>query len=144
MFAMMRRPSATTPGSTENFESTRTICAMAFVAWEPLPMAIPRSASLRARASLTPSPVMATQCPLPCRAPTMARFCSGVTRPNTSWEAMARANSSEAVSSGSSRASMRRGPPPPGAVRPAWAASAPTVVGLSPEMTRTWTPCWRK
>ncbi|SIA63041.1 Uncharacterised protein [Mycobacteroides abscessus subsp. abscessus] len=61
MLAIMRRPSERTPGSTENFESTRTICATAFVACVPFPIAIPRSASLSARASFTPSPVMATQ-----------------------------------------------------------------------------------
>ena len=41
------------------------------------------SASFSASASFTPSPVMATTCPLDCSAPTIARFCCGVTRPNT-------------------------------------------------------------
>ena len=61
MFAMILRPSDKTPGRTENFESTRTICATAFVACVPLPIAMPRSASLSASASFTPSPVIATQ-----------------------------------------------------------------------------------
>ncbi len=60
MFAMIRRPSDKTPGSTENFESTRTPSDR-LVACVPLLHGDPQiRASLRARASRTPSPVMAT------------------------------------------------------------------------------------
>ena len=48
---------------------------------QPLPMATPMSASFSARASFTPSPVIATTCPRNCSAPTIALFCCGVTRP---------------------------------------------------------------
>ena len=44
---------------------------------------MPMSASLSASASLTPSPVIATTWPFDCSAATIARFCCGVTRPNT-------------------------------------------------------------
>jgi hypothetical protein len=37
-------------------------------------MATPMSASLSASTSFTPSPVIATVCPLDCSAPTIARF----------------------------------------------------------------------
>ncbi len=104
MLAMTRRPSATTPGITENSLSSSTIWATARVAGAPLPMATPMSASFRAKASLTPSPVMATTWSRAWRAPTMARFCWGVTRPNTECSAIASASPS--ASSGSSRASM--------------------------------------
>ena len=45
-----------------------------------MPMAIPISACLRAGASLTPSPVMATNLPRLCKAWTMRSLCSGETR----------------------------------------------------------------
>ena len=48
-----------------------------------MPMAMPMSACLRAGASLTPSPVMATTWPRLCRASTSRSFCSGVTRAKT-------------------------------------------------------------
>ena len=60
VLAMTRRPWDTTPGRAENSPLRSTRRATAFVAGAPLPMAIPKSASLRARASLTPSPVIAT------------------------------------------------------------------------------------
>ncbi len=83
MFAMMRRPSATTPGRCENLPSRSTRRATAFVAVAPDSMAMPRSASLMASASLTPSPVMATVWPESFSACTISRFWVGVTRPNT-------------------------------------------------------------
>ena len=83
MFAITRRPSATTPGMVANLPSSNTSWATARVAAAPDPMAIPMSASFNASASFTPSPVIATTWPFNCNAPTMARFCCGVTRPNT-------------------------------------------------------------
>lgn len=50
----------------------------------PRPMATPMSACLRAGASLTPSPVIATTLPRPCSARTRRSFCSGSTRAKTS------------------------------------------------------------
>ena len=55
----------------------------ALVAGVAVFMAIPMSANLRAGMSFTPSPVIATVWPARWRAPTIARFCSGSTRPNT-------------------------------------------------------------
>ena len=78
-----RRPSASTDGMCENLPSSSTSWATALVACAPLPIATPMSASFRASASLTPSPVIATTCPLRCNACTSARFCSGDTRPKT-------------------------------------------------------------
>ena len=45
-----------------------------------MPMAQPMSAALRAGASFTPSPVMATTWPFFCQARTIRILCSGVTR----------------------------------------------------------------
>ena len=75
MFAITRRPSATTPGRAENSPLSSTSCATARVAAAPEPMATPMSASFSASASFTPSPVMATTWPFDCSAPTIARFC---------------------------------------------------------------------
>ena len=139
MLAITCRPRATTLGRWENFESTSTIWATAFVAGAALPIAMPRSASLSARASLTPSPVIATVWPLLCRACTIAFFCSGSTRPRTSISS--RASASSSTLSGRLRASIYRGMLPP--VRPTFPAIAATVPGLSPEITRHLTPCSR-
>ena len=103
MLAVTRRPSATTPGRLEKRPSSRTSWATALVAGAPLPMATPVSASLIARASLTPSPTIATVCPRACRALTISCFCRGVTRPKTERSSRRRPTASR--SSGSSRAS---------------------------------------
>ena len=95
---------------------------------------MPRSASLSASTSLTPSPVIATVCPRACRALTIACFWCGLTRPNT--ERSSSRAPSAAGSSGRSRAST--GSPAWG--RPARAATALTVSGLSPEITFSATP----
>ena len=122
---MTRRPSARTAGRWENFPSSRTIWATALVAWAPLFMATPMSASLMARASFTPSPVMATMCPSACRACTRARFCSGLTRPKT---VVSRATARSASTSvPRSRASRRR---LSGTSSPTLRAMAPTVSGV--------------
>ena len=74
MLAVTRRPSATTPGSVANVPSSSTSSATGLVAGAPEPMAMPRSASLSASTSLTPSPVIATVCPRACIARTIACF----------------------------------------------------------------------
>ena len=98
-------------------------------------MATPMSASFSASVSFTPSPVMATVWPRDWRACTIARFCWGVTRPNTEWASSTSARAS--WSSGRVRASI--GSSAPGT--PTRRATAPTVTGLSPEITLTVTPC---
>ncbi len=138
MFAVTRRPSATTPGIVENLPSSSTSCATARVAGAPDPIATPMSASFNASASLTPSPVMATVCPRACSAFTMSCFWCGVTRPNT--ECCSSVSPSSSRSSGSSRASNGRS----AFGMPTRAATAPTVWGLSPEMTFNATPCCAK
>ena len=100
---MTLRPSSTTRGSVAKESSSTTNSATARLAALPEPMAIPMSASFRASTSFTPSPVIATVRPPACRAPTMARFWCGVTRPNTALRSMAAPRS--APSLGSSRAS---------------------------------------
>ncbi len=137
MFAVTRRPSATTPGRVANLPSSNTSCATDRVAAAPDPMATPMSASLRASASLTPSPVIATTWPRDCSAPTIARFWAGVTRPKTEFVSKTVANAS--WSSGRSRASIASS-----TCSPTFRATAPTVRGLSPEMTFSATPCSRK
>ncbi len=133
MLPMTRRPSATTEGRVEKLLFNRTIWATALVASEPEPMLTPMSASLRARTSLTPSPVIATVWPRDCSAPTMSRFCCGVTRPNTAFSS--RTSAMPACSPGIRRASTVF--PAPG--RPSLPATAPTETALSPEMTLAWT-----
>lgn len=130
------RPSATTDGSVAKLLFSSTICATARVASEPDPIATPMSASFSARTSLTPSPVIATVCPRDCSAPTMSRFCCGVTRPNTVPSSSA--CPMPARSAGSRRASTVR------PSSPSFAATAPTDTALSPEMTLAWTSCSAK
>ena len=138
MLPMTRRPSATTDGSVAKLLLSRTIWATARVASEPEPIATPMSASLRARTSFTPSPVIATVCPWDCSAPTMSRFCCGVTRPKTVSASRAVAISSR--SAGSRRASTVFSAPG----RPSLPATAPTDTALSPEMTFAVTSCSSK
>ena len=138
MLLMTLRPSASTRGRVANRLSSSTNWATARLAEDPLPMAIPMSASLRASTSLTPSPVMATVRPRACRAATMARFWCGLTRPNT--EAPSTASAKASPPSGSSRASIPTAAPG----TPARRATAATVAGWSPEMTLSSTPWFPK
>ena len=93
MLAITWRPSPSTRGRRSKRPSRSTIRDTALVAGAALPMAMPRSAVFRARASFTPSPVMATTCPRDCSACTIAFFWSGLTRPNTSCSAITAASS---------------------------------------------------
>ncbi|OAH12127.1 hypothetical protein STSP_45880 [Streptomyces jeddahensis] len=129
MLPMTRRPSATTDGSVAKLLFSSTIWATARLASEPEPMATPMSASFSASTSLTPSPVIATVCPRDCSAPTISRFCCGVTRPKTVWPSRASAISGRPA--GSVRASRVFSAPG----RPSLDATAPTDTALSPEMT---------
>ena len=129
MLPITRRPSPTTYGRVANLLSSNTIWATAREAGLPDPIATPMSASLSARTSLTPSPVIATVWSRACRAWTMARFWSGRTRPKVVYSAIASASASGW--SGSSRASIVS------PCRPRDAATAPTETALSPEITFT-------
>ena len=132
-FAITRRPSATTPGRRSNLPSRRTSFATALVAGAPDPIATPISARLSAKASFTPSPVMATTCPLDCNALTIACFCSGETLPKTELcsrtSAISLSNDGRFLASYASSTST-----------PTLLATAATVSGLSPEMIFKPTP----
>ncbi|KAH3670578.1 hypothetical protein OGAPHI_001093 [Ogataea philodendri] len=68
----------------EKSSSVSTMSAASLATSVPfLPIAIPMSASFKAGASFTPSPVMATMSPRSCKARTMATLCSGVVLANT-------------------------------------------------------------
>ena len=71
MLPITRRPSATTCGRVAKLSSSSTSCATPRVAAAPEPIATPRSESLIASTSFTPSPVMATLWPRDCRAATI-------------------------------------------------------------------------
>ena len=97
------RPSSTAPSIVAKLSSVSSMSA----AWRatsvpPAPMAMPMSACLRAGASLTPSPVIATTSPLAWRACTSCNFWAGVTRANTSTR-----STHSAMPSGPSSASWR-------------------------------------
>ena len=124
MLLTTRRPSATIDG-------------IFLVASFPDSIAILQSAVLRARISLTPSPVMATLCPFACKPSTRLFFCSGVTRPKTVYWLAAWCKSSSVCKV---LASIRFSAPS----MPAFCAIAETVAGLSPEMTLMVTPCCLK
>ena len=138
MLPRTRRPSATTCGMAPKSESSRTTCATARDASLPEPIATPMSASFSARASFTPSPIIATVCPRSSSARTIARFWFGDTRPIT--DESSTAAPSAATSSDRFRASTGRSAPR----RPSRPAIAPTVLGSSPEITFTATPCSSK
>ena len=79
------RPSATTSGIFEKSESSNTSCEACAAASLPDAIATEQSASLSARTSFTPSPVIATVLPAFLSALTSLRFCSGVTLPKTEY-----------------------------------------------------------
>ena len=81
MLSKMRRPSRTAWTMVAKLSSSSVIAAASrATSVPPLPIATPISARLSAGASLTPSPVMATNSPLRCSASTMRIFCSGSMR----------------------------------------------------------------
>ncbi len=136
MLPITRRPSATTEGRAAKLLSSSTIWATARVASEPEPMATPMSASFRASTSFTPSPVIATVCPRDWSAPTMSRFCCGVTRPKTVPASRAFAIAGRSAGSRPAATAVPS--------RPSFAATAPTETALSPEMTLARTFCSAK
>ena len=69
-----RRPSATTLGMDAKFESIKINELTFFAASEPEATVIEQSDSFSAKTSFTPSPVIATVCPLAFRALTRSNF----------------------------------------------------------------------
>ena len=74
------RPSSIIDGTAEKSEFKRTSLAERRAASEPSPIAIEQSASVMARISLTPSPVIATVFPCFLRASISYFFSFGLTR----------------------------------------------------------------
>ena len=97
-----RRPSATTLGICAKSESISTTLAACETASLPEAIAIPQSARFIARISLTPSPVIATVCPISCIALTSFCFCRGVTLPKTVYSRAALYSFSSVSSSAAS------------------------------------------
>jgi hypothetical protein len=101
-----------------------------------MPIATPMSAALRAGASLTPSPVMATTLPVRLSSRTIRSLSSGATRATTpisgSW-----------VSSSSSLMAANSAPVMARPWIPSSAAIAPAVVAWSPVIIRTRMPASR-
>ena len=80
MFSTIPRPSSTAATMEAKLSSVRVIAAASRLTSVPVsPMATPMSARLRAGASLTPSPVIATRWPRDCRAVTTRSLCAGDT-----------------------------------------------------------------
>ena len=90
-----RRPSSTIWGIASKLLSSKTRFAAFLAASLPDAIAIEQSASLKARTSLTPSPVIATVWPCCFKATTIAFFCCGVTLPKTEYLFKASVISSE-------------------------------------------------
>ncbi len=131
-------PSTTTLGRALKSEFNNTSWATAFVASEPLAIAIPQSASFKARTSFTPSPVIATICPFDWRDFTIAFFWWGVTLPKIVLFSIISANCS--LSSGKVLASTYLS----ALLIPALFATADTVTGLSPDIIFSSTPSFSK
>ena len=81
IFEKIDRPSSTAATMEAKLSSASTMSAACFETSVPvIPIATPMSAILRAGASLTPSPVIATTAPCRWRAFTIRSLCSGLTR----------------------------------------------------------------
>lgn len=134
MLFTLRRPSAITAGSGSKAESINTRFATFRAASLPPAIAMLQSDSLSASTSLTPSPVIATVCPLDLRASTSDFFISGVTRPNTVYFPAALMTSASVLSV---EQSMYFSHP----CTPTVFAMPATVCGLSPEIILMSTSC---
>ncbi len=81
MFAKIDRPSSIAATIVAKSSSARTMSDASFETSVPaMPIATPMSAVFSAGASFTPSPVIATTSPAPCRDRTIRSLCSGLTR----------------------------------------------------------------
>ena len=136
----MRRPSAIALRIVAKLSSAKTISAASFVASVPLmPIAMPTSARVRAGASLTPSPVIATTSPRDCRARTMRILCSGLVRANTSTSCTTFASSSPLIASSSAPVSTA-GPSSDASTSPISRLIASAVPAWSPVIIFTRMP----
>ena len=100
MFSKMPRPCFTASTMVAKLSSVIIISAAPFATSVPeIPMAQPISAALRAGASFTPSPVMATTAPCRWKALTIRTLCSGETRANTAYSQICRSSSSWSIPS---------------------------------------------
>ena len=143
VFLMLKktlRPSSTARTIVVKSSSVSTTSAASLVTSVPEPIATPTSALLRAGASLTPSPVMATTSPAACSALTMRCLCPGETRAYTE-QVFARRVS--VPSSMPSRSSPVTTSPRPLAM-PSRRAIAYAVSGLSPVIMTVRTPARRQ
>ena len=125
----MPRPSSMALTMLAKLSSVSTMSAASLETSVPvMPMAMPMLAVLSAGASLMPSPVMATMCPLRCSAPTMRSLCSGSTRANT--------RTSSTIASSSASLMLRSSAPvtsrAPGSKMSSSRAIASAVAGWSP------------
>ena len=127
-----RLPSSTTAGKRAKLESIKIICEMFFAASAPLAIAIEQSERFKANISLTPSPVIATVFLASFKAITNASFCSGVTLPKTVYSLAIALTCSRLIPSREINLSAL--------TMPASAATAATVLALSPEITLISTP----
>ena len=121
------RPCSTADWRVAKLSSVRIMSAAPFATSVPvIPIAIPMSACLRAGASFTPSPVIATMWPRAWRAFTNRSFCSGATRAKTVVSSATRGKSSSETPSNSRPVSVRISVP--GSPRPICPAMARAVI----------------
>ena len=114
--------------------SVRIITAACFETSVPvMPIAMPMSAFLRAGASFTPSPVMATTWPFLRRMSTRWTLSSGETRAMTPMSSIWRIASSSLMARNSAPVMARPS-------MPSWRAIASAVTAWSPVIMRTWMP----
>ncbi|UKI38086.1 MAG: hypothetical protein L6V93_08895 [Clostridiales bacterium] len=124
-----RLPSFTTLGSAPKSEFNSTSCDTCDATSLPDAIAILQSASLSARTSFTPSPVIATVLPFSLSAIISLRFFSGVTRPKNRVKAHRACEIRVALKFARVNVILR-------AVNTcAFFATSDTVLGLSPEIT---------
>ncbi len=100
MFPKTMRPSSTAATMVAKLSSSRVMPAASLLTSVPaMPIAMPTSAFLRAGASLTPSPVIATTSPRLCQAVTTRSLSAGETRAYTAMSATSRSRSSSLIAS---------------------------------------------
>ena len=138
MLSYTARPSRTALAMVAKLSSASTMSDASLAASVPfMPMATPTSARLRAGASFTPSPVMATTWPSSCRALTRRSLCSGLARANTSTSMATRRRAASSIMATS--APVMAGLPTP---MPSWAPMARAVSTWSPVIILTRMPAW--
>ena len=135
------RPSSTAASMVAKSSSVSTMSAASLAtSVPPRPIATPMLACRNAGASLTPSPVIATTCPLACRASTRRNFCSGETRAKTLASSTRSGNSSALNAASCAPVITDRCPGAPGTSTPTDSAIALAVPGWSPVIIFTAIP----